>query len=156
MTTEIFLHQRQKDVQIVEVELDTTIQKFATIHLSEKAYVWLQDAREPLDPDKTLGGAGITALSHVHVSLTKKTDVKVYQTDQGIERAFSPAATVERVFNWAIGPDGFKLTSTEAAKHLLATCEKQEELDLEEHIERYAGDDYTVCLDLVPRNRFEG
>ena len=156
MTTEIFLHQRQKDVQLVEVELDTTVQKFATTHLDEKAFVWIQGAEEPLDPDKTLDDAGVAALTHVHVSLSMKIDVKVYQTDQVIERAFSPATTVERVFNWVIGPDGFKLTDTEAIKHILATCEKQEEADPEEHIERYAGDDYSVCLDLVPRNRFEG
>ena len=156
MTTEIFLHQRQKDIRIVEVELDTTVGKLATEFLDEKASVWIQDAEEALDPDKSLEHAGVTTLSHVHISLAEKVYVKVYQTDHDIEQAFFPATTVEKVFNWAVGPEGFKLTDTEAAKHILATCDKREEVDPEAHIGRYAGEDSSVCLDLVPRDRFEG
>ena len=156
MPAEIFLHQRLKDMQLVEVELDITVRKFATIHLDEKAFVWIQEADTPLDPDKTLDDAGVKALTHIHVSLCDEVDVKVYQTDRDIERSFSPADTVQTVFNWAVGPAGFKLTDTEAAKHILATCDKREETDSEDHIGHYAGDDHNVCLDLVPRNRFEG
>jgi hypothetical protein len=71
-------------------------------------------------------------------------------------RDFPPPATVASVFAWATGPQGFGLTPAERAKHTLALCEGNAEIDHSAHIGSFAGEDCAVCLDLAPKERFEG
>ena len=94
---------------------------------------------------------------HVHVSSCKAVAVKVRFAGQTpIEESFPPAATAGSILKWAASPEGFKLTDSQAAKHLLAVFGTNTELDQADHIGFFADDDCSVYLDLLPRDRFEG
>ena len=153
---EIFLHQRAIETGFVKVDPDMKVGDFAKECLDEEALVWLEDGKEPLDPEKTLTEAGVVEPCHLHVSTCKGVFVKVRFGGDSIEESFSPPTSADFILKWAASPEGFKLTDSEAAKHLFAICGTETELDQADHIGFYADDDCSVCLDLVPRERFEG
>ena len=153
---EVFLHQRATETGLIEVDPGTKIGELGKECVGDGALVWLEDGKEPLDLEKTLAEAGVYDRCHIHVSSCKTLMVKVRFGGDSVEESFPPAATADSVLKWAASPKGFKLTDTEAAKHLFATCETKTELDQADHIGLFADNDCFVCLDLVPRERFEG
>ena len=153
---EIFLHQRAIHTGFVEVDTGKKVRDFGIECLGEGASVWLEDGKEALDPEKTLEEAGVVERCHIHVSTCKGIVVKVRFGGDSIEDSFPPPTTADSILKWAASPEGFKLTDSEAAKHLLAICGTNTELDQADHIGFYADDDCSVCLDLLPRERFEG
>ena len=153
---EIFLHQRATETGFIKVDPDKSVRDFAKECLGEGALVWLEDGKEPLDPEKTLAEIGVVERCHVHVSTCKGVLVKVRFGGDSIEESFSPPTSADFILKWAASPEGFKLTDSEAAKHVLAICGTDTELDQADHVGFYADDDCSVCLDLLPRERFEG
>ena len=153
---EIFLHQRATETRFIKVDPDRTVRHFAIACLGEGALVWLEDGKEALDPEKTLTEIGVVERCHVHVSTCKGVLVKVRFGGDSIEESFPPPTSADFILKWAASPEGFKLTDSEAAKHVLAICGTDTELDQADHIGFYADDDCSVCLDLLPRERFEG
>ena len=153
---EIFLHQRGRATEFVEVDPARTVEQFGIECLGPGATVWLEDAAGALSARMSMEAVGVTARSHVHVSPCPKIFVKVRFAGDTIECDTPPATTVGRVHKWAASPEGFKLTDSEAAKHVLAICDTKTELDQAEHIGFYADVDCSVCLDLVPKDRFAG
>ncbi len=153
---EIFLHQRVTATEFVEVDPEMKVVDFAKECLGEGALVWIEDGQEPLDPNKMLNDAGVVERCHLHVSRCMEILVKVRFGGDSIERSFPPPTSADFILKWAVNPKNFKLTDSEAAKHLFAICGTDTELDPADHIGRYADDDCAVCLDLVPRERFEG
>ena len=94
---------------------------------------------------------------HVHVTSCKAVVVKVrFAGLTPIEESFPPAATADSILKWAASPEGFKLTDSQAAKHLLGVCGTNTELDQADHIGFFADDDCSVCLDLLPKERPAG
>ncbi|HAF08755.1 MAG TPA: hypothetical protein DCK98_01560 [Chloroflexi bacterium] len=120
------------------------------------AHAWLQDAEDPLDPERTLAEAGIDDRKHVHVSRCRRVDVSVRYGGDTRSKEFSPAATINRVFDWATGTQGFSLTATEKAKHTLSICGQNTQPDRADHVGSYADHDCKACFDLAPKERFEG
>jgi len=153
---EIFLHQRATDTGFINVDPEKKVRDLGIECVGAEALVWLEDGKEPLDPDKTLAEVGVIDRCHVHVSSCKSVVIKVRFGGVSIAESFPPAATAGLILKWAASPEGFKLTDSEAAKHLLAICGTNTELDQADHIGFYADDDCSVCLDLLPRERFEG
>ena len=154
---EIFLHQRATETAFIKVDPSTKVGALGIECQGDGASVWLEDGTEMLDPLKTLVEAGVVERCHVHVSSCKAVAVKVRFAGQTpIEESFAPAATAGSILKWAASPEGFKLTDSQAAKHLLAVCGTNTELDQADHIGIFADDDCSVCLDLLPRDRFEG
>ena len=153
---EIFLHQRATETGFIKVDPDKRVREFAIECLGEEALVWLEDGKEALDPDKMLAEVGVVERCHIHVSTCKGVVVKVRFGGDVIEESLPPASTAGAILKWAASPEGFKLTDSEAAKHLLAICGTNTELDQADHIGFFADDDCSVCLDLLPRERFEG
>ena len=154
---ELFLHQRATEIGFIQVDPSTKVGAFGLECLGDEASVWLEDGKEALDPEKTLAEAGVVERCHVHVSSCKAVAGKVRFAGQTpIEESFPPAATAGSILKWAASPEGFKLTDSQAAKHLLAACGTNTELDQADHIGFFADDDCSVCLDLLPRERFEG
>ena len=117
---EIFLHQRTTETAFIKVDPSTKVGAFGIECLGDGASVWLEDGKEMLDPEKTLAEAGVVERCHVHVSSCKAVVVKVRFAGQTIEESFPPAATAGSILKWAASPEGFKLTDSQAAKHLLA------------------------------------
>ena len=154
---EIFLHhQRARTTEFVKVDPDKTVEDFAIEYGGKGALVWLEDGKESLKPEMTLAELGVTARCHIHVSFCQIVEVKVRYDGLTIEDSVSPAATSGAILKWAAGPEGFKLTDSQIAKHLLVTCETKTELEQTAHIGFFADDDCSVCLDLVPKERFQG
>ena len=153
---EIFLHQRATPTDLVKVDSGRKVGVLANECL-EGAFVWLEDGKEPLDPEKTLEEVGVPEGGHIHIACCKAVVVKVrYAGKDPIEGYFSPASTGSVILKWAASPEGFKLTDSESAKHLLAVCGADIELDQAEHIGFFADEDCAVCLDLIPKDRFAG
>lgn len=153
---EIFLHQRAIQTKFIKVDPDQKVRNLAIECLGEEALVWVEDGKEALDPEKTLAEVGVVDRCHIHVSICKGVVVKVRFGGDVIEESLPPATTAGVILKWAASPEGFKLTDSEAAKHLLAICGTNTELDQADHIGFFADDDCSVCLDLLPRERFEG
>ena len=153
---EIFLHQRATETRFTKVDPGKKVRDFAIECLDEGALVWLEDGKEALDPEKTLAEVGVVERCHVHVSTCKAVVLKVRFGGDSIEGSFPPPTTADSILKWAASPEGFKLTDSEAAKHVLSICGTDTELDQADHIGFFADDDCSVCLDLLPRERFEG
>ncbi len=153
---EVFLHQRATETSFIKVEPEMKVRDFAIECLGEGASIWIEDSKEVLDPEKTLAEVGIVERCHIHVSICKGIVVKVRFGGDSIEDSFPPHTIADSILKWAASPEGFKLTNSEAAKHVLAICGTDTELDQADHIGFYTDDDCSVCLDLLPRERFEG
>ena len=152
----IFLHQREKETELIDLVPDKTVEEFGLECLGTGAFVWLEDADKPLEAGATLTAAGIADLCQVHVSLCMEVLVKVRYNGKTAEGKFSPAMTVGPIFKWATGPDGFKLTDNQAALHHFTLCGGQGEVDESAHVGCLAEEDGTVCFDLLPNARFAG
>ena len=153
---EIFVHQRGKQIEFVELDLGKTVEEFAIECTGTGALVWIEDAEESLNPTLTLAAAGVVARCRVHVSLCKSIAVKVRHNGETIENSVSPATTGIVILKWAAGPEGFKLTDSETAKHVLAICGTDTELGQDDHLGTLADDDCSICLDLIPADRPAG
>ena len=153
---EIFLHQRATETGFIKVDPEKKVRDFALECVGKGAFVWLEDGKEALDPDKTLAEIGVVERCHVQVSTCKGVAVKVRFGGDSIEESFPPPTSANFILKWAASPEGFKLTDSEAAKHVLAICGTDSELDQADHIGFYADDVCSVCLDLLPKERFEG
>jgi hypothetical protein len=155
---EIYIHQSETtELKLIEVKETITVRELAVDQgAGDGGLVWLQDEEESLELDVTLVEAEIKERSHVHVSKKcKKIEVRV-RYGESKTKEFAPSATIARVFKWATGKKGFDLTNTERAKHTLGLCGTLTEPDKSEHVGSLAGPDCTLCLDLAPKERFEG
>lgn len=153
---EIYIHTAGKEIALVKVTDDKTIETLIAEQIGGGGEAWLEDAKEPLRQNKGLAAAGVEERAHVHVSKCAEVHVTVRYGGNPIERVFKPSQTIARVFAWATGKDGFDLTPTEKAKHALAICDTTTEADRDEHVGTFANDECKACFDLVPKERFEG
>ena len=153
---EIFLHQRARATEFVKVDPDKTVEDFALECAGKGAFVWFEDAKDSLKPEMRLSEFRVTARCHVHVSFCSIVEVKVRYAGDIVECSVSPATTIGAVHKWAASPEGFKLTDSESAKHVLVVCGTNTDLNQSEHIGCFSDDDCSVCLDLLPKERFEG
>ena len=156
MTIEVFVHQHQEVVRVVEVEEDITVSEFASDICSENAKVWVEDANSPLEPNKTLYECKVTSECNVHVSVCEAVEVKARYAGHDVNLVFSPSATIDTVLQKVGGPEGLKLSDSEIAKHYLAVCDVKEELSPTDHVGTYANDQCVVCLDVLPKVRPQG
>lgn len=153
----IYLHRPRSDLERIEVSEETRVRDLVDEEEDgEEFTVWLEDSEEPLDLDATLADAGVSDRAHVHVARCRRIEVRVRYGGETKEREFAPAATIARVFEWATGKRGFELTESERAKHTLGLCDTLTQPDKAEHVGTLAGADCALCLDLAPKERFEG
>ena len=153
---ELFVHQRDKEVELFKTDPGKSVEDVAVECTGEVAFVWLEDETKPLDPKSTLLELGVTTGCHIHVSKCQGVLLKVRFGGATIEEKLSPSSTFDAILKWAASPEGFKLTDTESAKHLLLVCGTDDEIDRAEHLGSFVDSNCAVCLDLVPKERFEG
>jgi hypothetical protein len=153
---EIYLHKQGAELQLIQVEETMTVEELIAVHgPGEGGGAWIEDVDEILETEITLIAAGVPERGHVHVSRCHKIDVRVRYGGDSKSKEFPPSATIARVFKWATGKEEFDLTPTERAKHTLAICDSQTQPDKSEHVGSLASD-CGLCLDLAPKERFEG
>lgn len=153
---EAFLHRRDRPLELVKVDPAKSVEQFAIECCGPGSFVWLEDCEEALDPGMTLEAVDVIDRCHLHVSMCQKVAVKVRFNGEVIERTLSPATTSDAILKWAASPEGFKLTDDQRVKHLLAICGSDIEFEPQEHVGYFADDLCWVCLDLIPKERFEG
>ncbi len=127
---EIYVHTRGGGDEIALIELESTwtvAEVLSRTAAPGDADAWLEEGEKPLERAATLATVGVEDRAHLHVSTC-----------------------------WAAGPQGFGLTPSERAKHTLAVCDGNIELDRSAHIGSFTGEDCSTCLDLAPKERFEG
>src|SRR5919197_4614909 len=110
---EIFVQaEGRPTISLMQVKQDATIEERAVAAIAQGAYpvadghtclVFLEEADEPRTPGVTLTTAGIGPRSRGHLPRCRKIHVMVSFNGQEKSRAFSPAATIGRVTQWAIG-----------------------------------------------------
>lgn len=154
---QIYVHQQNTELKLIEVKETITVEELASAHGEEGAtLVWIEDVEEVLEASTTLADAGIAERSHVHISRCHRITVRVRFGGDAKSREFAAGATIARVFEWATGKHGFELTPSERAKHTLGICDTLTQPDKSEHIGSLANQECSVCLDLAPKERFEG
>ena len=125
--------------------------------LAEGESLWLQDGAESIPADSLLAQAGISRRSHVHRGRCDEIKVRVRHAGDELIGEFSPAVRVVRVFRWATGPKGFKLSEAQIPKHGLALPGGDALLDPGIHVGSLAFESRcVVTIDLVPKDRFAG
>lgn len=153
---EIYVHvEGEAEFRRVAVGDGVTVGGLIAEHAGPGASAWAEEAEEPLDPGVTLVAAGVGDRAHVHLSRCRRVSVSVRYGGDTKSREFPPGATVNAVFAWAAGPQGFGLTPSERAKHTLGQCGGQTESDRDAHVGSLAAD-CAVCFDLAPKARYAG
>ncbi len=154
---QIYVHSSETtELALIEVEETVSVRELGETRVGTDAAVWLEDEDESLELDAVLIDV-VAERGHVHVSKKrKKIAVNVRYGGNERPKEFAPSATIAKVFKWATGKKGFDLTATERAKHTLGICGTNTEPDKSEHVGSLAGPDCTLCLDLAPKERFEG
>jgi hypothetical protein len=154
---EIYIHTREGGgLKLVDVEPSITVGELIVREGDAECEAWLEDADAPVAATATLSEAGMRHRSHVHIGKCRRVMVKVRYGGDAKERDFAPGATIARVFAWATGPDGFALPDAERPKHTLTVCDTTTEPAPSVHVGSLVRADCALCLDLVPKERFEG
>ena len=154
---QIYIHKQSRELELVEVEETMTVEGLVGAYSQEaEATLWIEDSTDPLEGESTLADAGVTERRHVHISPCRRIEVTVRYGGDSKKRRFPPSTTIARVFEWATGKRGFALTATERAKHTLGICDTLTQPDKSEHIGSITDHRCSVCLDLAPKERFEG
>ena len=122
-----------------------------------EVFVLLEDGDQALSLDETLEVAGLAARSRVHIHRLLWAEVTVNFNDDQRKTTFPPSATVALVKKWAVGKEGFDMSDVDATEHLLQVCGSTARPDEDVHIGTLLKTpDWTICFDLVPKQRVEG
>jgi hypothetical protein len=150
---QIFVH-TENGLTIEDVDEAATIADLGDKVRVEDATGWLEDADSPLDGTELVVNA-VGDKGHVHLTRCPRVEVTVNFAGKQKTHRFAPGATISRVRRWAVGPDGFDLPQNERPKHELGVCGSGVVADRNDHIGTLATD-CALCLDLAPKDRFQG
>jgi hypothetical protein len=125
---EIFVQaEGRHTISLIQVKQDAATEALAAAAIVQEAYpvadghaylVSLEEADELLTPGVMPTTAGTGHRSRVHLPRCRKIQVTVSFNGQEKSRAFSPAATIGRVTQWAVGKRSFDLDDIDAAEHV--------------------------------------
>lgn len=103
---------------------------------AEEGNLFLEDGDEPLDLAIVITEEGVRGKVH-HVHRARKIEVAVFYQGRQLDRRFPPSARVQRVLDWAVGSDGFKIDRAIAPEMELAIHGQTTALPKNAHIGRY-------------------
>lgn len=97
-----------------EIGRTTTVREFLDLAVTKTGIeglleVYVENAEEPLGHDLILVEHLAIEFAPIHVAKPGKIATTVRYQNRHVERAFRPAATIERVTEWAVGKDGLDL-----------------------------------------------
>jgi hypothetical protein len=114
----------------------------------EEAILFIEDTDEPLNLDLVIREDLIGSVHHVHRA--KRVEVKVHYQNGTKEKVFSPSTRVQKVLDWAVGPEGFKIDPAIAPEMELALHGQSVNLPKQAHIGRYVQHpQHDLVLDLI-------
>jgi len=143
---ELFVHDANGvDPKLIKVSEESTITEVLEIvvaagglggKVEDAILVFTENCDEPVEHHRKLSECEIRHRHHIHCHRCSKIEVTVYYNGHH-QKAFSPATTVKRVFDWAV--KAFKLTPADAAdKILVLKGHPTEELPFDAHIGSFA------------------
>lgn len=150
---ELFLH-TSDGIAITEIDEQTTIDDLAIRVGQPDAAAWIEDSDDALEPTTKVAEV-VGHRGHLHLSRCREIRVTVRFGGDDIEDTRPPGATVQTIFAWATGPKGYKLSAEQRAKHEVGVCGTGVIADRNDHIGSLATD-CALCLDLAPRERYQG
>lgn len=116
---------------------------------TEEGHLFLEDVEEPLDLAAVITNEKTIGRVH-HVHRVRQIAVTVFYQALHAEKRFSPSARVQRVLDWAVGPEGFKVDPAIAPEMELALHGQATSLPKNAHIGRYVRHPHhQLAFDLV-------
>ena len=103
---------------------------------ADEAVLFLEDSELPRDLSVLIVEEEVAGKVH-HVHRAHKIEVGVFYQQRKITRRFPPSARVQRVLDWAVGPEGFKIDPPIAPEMELALHGQTAPLPKAAHIGRY-------------------
>ncbi|HZO95694.1 MAG TPA: hypothetical protein VFB22_18235 [Candidatus Baltobacteraceae bacterium] len=135
------------------------IERFAASSGRPLIALAIEDAEEDLDV-AALAEDVLQPRRHVHFHRRHLVAVTVeYAGRTPIMHSFRPNKRAKRVYDWAVGKDGFDFNPVDAAELVLATGSPPsswKRVEVDSHIGDIAGPDDRVKLWLVPKSFFQG
>lgn len=116
---------------------------------SEEACLFVEDEDAPLDVSLIVISEGMSERTH-HVHRVRQIEVTVYYMNKQETRAFAPSARVQRVLDWALTSDIFKIDPAIKPEMELALHGKTTPLPKDAHIGRFVRHpEHRLALDLI-------
>ncbi len=103
---------------------------------AEEGNLSAEDGEEPMDLAVVVAEEKVSGRVH-HVHRARQIEVSVFYQGRQIEKRFPPSARVQRVLDWAVGRDGFKIDPAIAPEMELALHGQTTALPKNAHIGRY-------------------
>jgi hypothetical protein len=115
---------------------------------AEEGLLFIEDCEEPLDIAVLIAEENSGKVHHVHRA--RHIEVSVFYQERRIEKRFSPATRVQRVLDWAVGPNGFNIDKAIAPEIELALEGSKVPLPKDAHIGRYLRHpEHCLSFDLI-------
>jgi hypothetical protein len=149
----IFLH-TDSGLTLESIDETITISELADTRGIGDAVGWLEDADDPLEGSTRVAPA-VGENGHLHLNRCRQIEATINYAGKTKVHSFAPGVTIGRVRRWAIGEDGFDLPQKERPKHEVGLCGTGIITDRNDHIGTLATD-CKLCLDLAPKDRFQG
>lgn len=125
--------------------------------LDDGEALWIQGSETPLAADASLSQAGVTDGSQLHRGRCRQVKSQIVFNAERAIGEFAPATTIREVFDWAVGPEGFKLPTGQYAKHELSLPGSDDPLDEELPIGSLVSSPRCIVeLYLRPKDRPQG
>lgn len=114
----------------------------------DEAILLVEDSGEMIDILLPLTEAAVGKVHHVHRA--REIEVSVYYNGHDKRHKFPPSARIQRVLDWAVGPEGFNVDKTIAPEMELALHGQETPLPKNAHIGRYVRHPHhQLVLDLI-------
>jgi len=154
---ELFIHtQGEEGPKLIEVDEFLTVREIVEMHFEPGGLVWIEDAELALEETVTIEAAQIGHHGHIHVGHCRNVSVQVRFGGSNITREFPPPTRVARVFEWAVGPEGFNLPADQRPEHDLIVCGGDHPISPSVHVGSLASKECAVCFDLAAKHNPQG
>jgi hypothetical protein len=105
-------------------------------YATEEAILFIEDCEEPVDLAILVVEEDVSSKVH-HVHRARTIEVTVFYQGRQLEKRFAPSTRVQRVLDWAVGPEGFKIDPAIAPEMELSLHGTAAVLPKNAHIGRY-------------------
>jgi hypothetical protein len=158
------------EAEVVEVDGSAVVAEFAAsflqgddkidvdvVSLDTETEVWLVDGDDPLDPTQTLLEHDVRELTEIVITRHKApVDVTIHFAGDDRKHSFKRQRSMERVYEWAVGPHGFNLAADQRAQHELALVGSRDAVDLRLPLAAYVPHGHAAEFNLRRTKGYQG
>jgi hypothetical protein len=156
MDVEVFVEgEGAEEIEIIRIQAGSErrviVEQFAERHGLPvgETVLFAEDEDEPLDLAFVITDQADVRRPH-HIHRVQRIDVTVFYKNEERSRSFSPSARVQKVLDWAVGTDGFKIDPVIAPEMELAIHGQEKPLAKNAHIGRFVvHGQHKLALDLI-------